>query len=318
MLKEKARNLPRSPGVYLMKDYRDEVLYVGKAKRLKDRVSSYFHKNKQHSKKVSRMIHNIHDFEVIHVDTELDALLLECHLIQAYHPIYNRIMNHYKNYLYVSYQNQTFQLSQEPSADCYGPFKNYQRLPELLTIIEETYQLPTISPITQLILTAQLPEMQYLTIEEKNTEIHDMLAGKNQKILTYLRNRQAYCSQQMNFEYAKKLQIAIERMTSFLYLISQQRSTLTSQEFILSLPTTKEQMKHYRINYGSILETCLTPLDAIPVFSSETRIVENRPTFIEKAQIDPLYILASYIKRVTAGEIEGSVHSLNEERTDKN
>ncbi|HFN3178192.1 TPA: GIY-YIG nuclease family protein, partial [Enterococcus faecium] len=76
MLKEKMKTLPMLPGVYLMKDRDGKVIYVGKAKRLKNRVSSYFHQNKQHSKKVLRMIHHITDFDFVVVDTELDALLL--------------------------------------------------------------------------------------------------------------------------------------------------------------------------------------------------------------------------------------------------
>ncbi|MEN2275121.1 nucleotide excision repair endonuclease, partial [Enterococcus lactis] len=78
MLKEKKKNLPMRRGVYLMKNQEGIVIYVCKAKRLKNRVSSFFHQNKQHSKKELRMIHHITDFDFVVVDTELDGLLLEC------------------------------------------------------------------------------------------------------------------------------------------------------------------------------------------------------------------------------------------------
>ncbi|HJE16160.1 MAG TPA: GIY-YIG nuclease family protein, partial [Enterococcus casseliflavus] len=100
-LKNKANALPEKPGVYLMKDQHNEVLYVGKAKSLKKRVVSYFRKNQQHANKVLRLVYNVVDFETIETDTELDALLLECRLIQAFHPIYNRQMNHSANYCFV-------------------------------------------------------------------------------------------------------------------------------------------------------------------------------------------------------------------------
>jgi len=71
-LKNKANALPEKPGVYLMKDQHNEVLYVGKAKSLKQRVVSYFRKNQQHANKVLRLVYNVVDFETIETDTELD------------------------------------------------------------------------------------------------------------------------------------------------------------------------------------------------------------------------------------------------------
>ncbi|MGM0123846.1 excinuclease ABC subunit C [Enterococcus sp. AZ194] len=318
MLKEKVKRLPRTPGVYLMKDYLDEIIYVGKAKHLKDRVSSYFQKNQQHSKKVLRMVRNIHDFEVIHVDTELDALLLECQLIQQYHPMYNRMMNYYKNYLYISYSQQTFSLSTEASAECYGPFKNYKRLPELLVALSETYLLKTVSPITRLIIEAQLPEIKQLTIEEKNSEILGFLSGENKKVLSYLKKRQAYCIEQMNFEYAQKLQTTIKQMESFIFLINQQKDTLAIEQQILSLPIDGSRTKHYLLACGRVQETLITPTSVDPSFTQVNKKILAPANFIEKSQIDPLYILSSYVNRVKAKEISGIIRPPLEKGTDKN
>ncbi|WP_233499039.1 GIY-YIG nuclease family protein [Enterococcus sp. CR-Ec1] len=122
-LKNKANALPEKPGVYLMKDQHNEVLYVGKAKSLKQRVVSYFRKNQQHANKVLRLVYNVVDFETIETDTELDALLLECRLIQAFHPIYNRQMNHSANYCFVDLTNHSFTITQTPQIGSYGPFR---------------------------------------------------------------------------------------------------------------------------------------------------------------------------------------------------
>lgn len=318
MLKQKAKELPRTPGVYLMKDYQNQVIYVGKAKRLKDRVSSYFQKNNQHSKKVLRMVHNIYDFEVILVDTELDALLLECQLIQSYHPMYNRQMNQSLNYLYLTYDQQVFELTHDKKQKSYGPFKNYKQLPEVLTTIKETYQLPGIEKITQLIVDAQLPEIKNLTIEEKDSEIRGLLSGENQVILEYLKKRQAYCIQQMNFEYAQKLQLAIEQMSLFIYLITQQKEALCSKKLLLSLPINSEETKHYFIYSGKIVDEKITSSKVKPDFSDGTKKNSPLPTSIRKKQVDPLFILANYIKKVAAGKIEGSITWETEKRTDKN
>ena len=89
MLKEKIKNLPKSPGIYKMKNTHGDIIYVGKAKNLKQRVNSYFIQNRQHSRKVLEMIRWIDDFDYETVDTEFDALLLECHLIHQIRPRYN-------------------------------------------------------------------------------------------------------------------------------------------------------------------------------------------------------------------------------------
>ena len=98
-LKEKARNLPLLPGVYLMKDTLGSIIYVGKSKALKRRVSSYFSGGSK-PKKVERMVRSIYDFEVYYTDTELEALLLECRLIKQIKPLYNRLLKQDHRYRY--------------------------------------------------------------------------------------------------------------------------------------------------------------------------------------------------------------------------
>ena len=84
-LREKAMRLPLQPGVYIMKDKSDHVIYVGKAKALKNRVSQYFGSEKNHDEKVRQMVAHVHHFEFIVTDSEFEALILECSLIKQYH-----------------------------------------------------------------------------------------------------------------------------------------------------------------------------------------------------------------------------------------
>lgn len=100
-LKEKVSSLPSSPGVYLMKDSQDSVIYVGKSKKLKSRVGSYFQNSKSHSPKIVKLVKNIHDFEYILTDTEFEAFLLECKLIKEIKPIYNKLMKSPMSYCYI-------------------------------------------------------------------------------------------------------------------------------------------------------------------------------------------------------------------------
>lgn len=100
-LKEKVKNLPSSPGVYLMKDSLNNIIYVGKSKNLKNRVGSYFQNSKSRPPKVVKLVKNLKDFEYILTDTEFEAFMLECRLIKELKPTYNRLMKSPKSYSYV-------------------------------------------------------------------------------------------------------------------------------------------------------------------------------------------------------------------------
>jgi len=92
VIKEKLKQLPQRPGVYRMLDSLGNIIYVGKAKNLKNRVSQYFQNQKDRDPKVAEMIQNIHTFNYGVTDTELDAFIEECHLIKEVKPRYNRQM----------------------------------------------------------------------------------------------------------------------------------------------------------------------------------------------------------------------------------
>lgn len=100
-LRKKATNLTTKPGVYLMKDRSGKIIYVGKAKSLKNRVSSYFRNLKSHTKKVEKMVSLVTDFDFIVTDTEYEALVLECSLIKQYSPKYNILLKDDKGYHYI-------------------------------------------------------------------------------------------------------------------------------------------------------------------------------------------------------------------------
>lgn len=100
-LHEKTLSLPMQPGVYIMHDKTGKVIYVGKAKKLKNRVTSYFRNVEKHLPKVYRMVEHVYDFEYIVTDSEFEALILECSLIKQYAPKYNILLKDDKGYSYV-------------------------------------------------------------------------------------------------------------------------------------------------------------------------------------------------------------------------
>ena len=128
-LKEKARTLPYAPGVYIMRDKSDKVIYVGKAKKLKNRVSQYFQDTASHNPKTRIMVSKIHHFDVIVAASEFEALVLECSLIKRYLPKYNILLKDDKGYPYIRLNMKDVYPKMElvsklsdDGADYYGPF----------------------------------------------------------------------------------------------------------------------------------------------------------------------------------------------------
>ena len=101
LLRKKAMALPLHPGVYIMKDAHGAIIYIGKAKALKNRVSQYFGSDAGHAEKVRRMVEHVDDFEYILADSEFEALVLECSLIKQHKPKYNILLKDDKGYHYI-------------------------------------------------------------------------------------------------------------------------------------------------------------------------------------------------------------------------
>ena len=149
-LKEKALTLPYAPGVYIMRDKTDKVIYVGKAKKLKNRVSQYFQDTASHSPKTRIMVSKIDHFDVIVAASEFEALVLECSLIKRHMPKYNILLKDDKGYPYLrldmrqAYPRITMvsKLSDD-GASYYGPYGSRGVTSSLLEALEKTLKLPT-------------------------------------------------------------------------------------------------------------------------------------------------------------------------------
>ncbi len=148
-LRRKAMALPLTPGVYIMKNKDKKIIYIGKAKALKNRVSSYFGSHSNHSLKVIRMVENVVDFDYILCDTEFEALVLECSLIKQHMPKYNILLKDDKGYNYIKITKEEFPRISEckqmddDNATYIGPFiSNFS----VKNAVEETlkiFKLPT-------------------------------------------------------------------------------------------------------------------------------------------------------------------------------
>ena len=149
-IQEHLKQLPAEPGVYLMKDKFDNIIYVGKAKILKNRVRQYFQSSKNHSSKVKSMVKNIDKFEYIITDSELEALILECNLIKKYKPKYNVLLRDDKTYPYIKVTtNEDFprvlkvRKVIKDKAKYFGPYTNTTAVNDTLDIIKNIYPIRT-------------------------------------------------------------------------------------------------------------------------------------------------------------------------------
>ncbi len=148
-LREKTSKLTSSPGCYLMKDRTGKIIYVGKAKNLKNRVSSYFRRGQDHLPKVWKMVSLVDDYDFIVTDSEFEALLLECSLIKQYSPKYNILLKDDKGYCYIRVSDEEFPRltavlqKEEDGAHYIGPYISSFTVRQAVSEANSVFKLPT-------------------------------------------------------------------------------------------------------------------------------------------------------------------------------
>lgn len=221
------KNLPSKPGVYLMKNSLGEVIYVGKAKILKNRVKSYFQNSKNHSEKVRVMVKHIAEFEYIVTDSEMEALILECNLIKKYSPRYNILLKDDKFYPFIKITvNDDFPrvfVTRNYSKDgskYFGPYTNGTAVYETINLINKIFPLrtckllikeggETVRPcLNYHIKKCFGPCGGYISKEEYGKMINDVidiLSGKDTTVLKVLQSEMEEASMNLEFEKAADL-----------------------------------------------------------------------------------------------------------------
>ena len=152
-LRDKTSKLTQKPGCYIMKDKSDKIIYIGKAKNLKNRVTSYFRKGQDHLPKVWKMVSHVYDYDFIVTDSEFEALVLECSLIKQYTPKYNILLKDDKGYSYIKvtkedYPRITAVLQKgNDNADYIGPYTSSFAVKQAVIEANKVFMLPTCSRV---------------------------------------------------------------------------------------------------------------------------------------------------------------------------
>ncbi len=244
-IKEQLKKLPDKPGVYLMKDENGEIIYVGKSKSLKNRVSQYFRSQKGHPPKVKAMVKVIKEFEYIITDTEVEALILEANLIKKHKPRYNVLLRDDKSYPYIKITlNEKYprvlktRRVIKDSARYFGPYINVDAVNQTLATIEELFPLrkckrnleqnnerPCLNYHIKKCLGPCTGKVNHDEYMEMIDQIVLFLGGKQDILIKELEGKMAKAAQELHFERAAKYR---DRINALKNLAEKQKIVSTS------------------------------------------------------------------------------------------
>ena len=247
-LEEKLKSLPTSPGCYLYKDAAGEIIYVGKAINLRNRVRSYFQKGAQHTAKTRKLVSRIADMDIVVVDSELEALVLECNLIKQHRPHYNVRMRDDKHYPYlVLTMNEPFprllvtRKIKTDGSKYFGPFTNSRAVWDSLRLIYRLFPLVTCrkswdnTPVQRPCLYHQMGRCPHAPCaglgdkDEYRRMVDDValfLDGKQDKLVKQIKTEMETAAEDLQFEKAARLR---DQLAAIEILIERQKVVSTNQ-----------------------------------------------------------------------------------------
>jgi excinuclease ABC subunit C len=321
-LKEKVKNLPSSPGVYLMKDSRAQIIYVGKAKNLKNRVRSYFQNSQAHSQKINKLKASLKDFDYILTDTEFEAFMLECQLIREIKPIFNRMMKSPQAYIYIGIQMddgyQRIEICSnpdKPNSLYFGPYTSKHTVERALQAIKDFYKISCSTPSNK-----NTPCLNYslglcigmclggAALDQYNDSINKiigLLEGKDTSLLEIFERRMIEASETFEFEEAVKYRDILETIHSLLNKEKVIEFTESDKNMVVIESLTDKTFKLFLIKKNKILfsekyqwsevETLREAIKTTVLTTFKTKKGTSAKK-INKDEIDAAQIIYSYLK----------------------
>ena len=248
-IEEELKKLPGKAGVYLMHDASDEIIYVGKAISLKNRVRQYFQSSRNKTAKIEKMVSKIARFEYIITDSEMEALVLECNLIKEHRPKYNTMLKDDKGYPYIRITvDETFprvtmaRMMKKDKSRYFGPYTSAGAVKDTLDLVHKLFQIRTCNRnlprdigkerpcLNYHIKQCAAPCQGYISKEEYHKSIQqviDFLNGKYDYVLKQLNEKMMEASEAMEFEEAIKYR---ELIQSVKHVAQKQKITDNSME----------------------------------------------------------------------------------------
>ncbi len=225
-IEQELKKIPQKSGVYLMKDENQQIIYVGKAINLKNRVRQYFQNNKNHAPKVQTMVQHIKEFEYIITDSEMEALLLECNLIKKHKPFYNVLLKDDKAYPYIKITNEDYprifvtRNIEKDKAKYIGPITDAFAVKETVDTIHKIWPIRKCKKILPRDIGKERPCLNYHIgqccapcdnqiskhdYQNMITEAEQFIHGKHEEMMKRMKKEMYEASKNMEFEKAAAL-----------------------------------------------------------------------------------------------------------------
>lgn len=295
-LREKIRNLPTGPGVYQYLDSEGTIIYIGKAKNLRSRVSSYLNKSNQSSKTLN-LVRRVEDLKYTVVNTEQDALLLENNLIKQYKPKYNILLKDDKTYPWIAIRKESFPRVEitrrfnRAEAEYYGPYTSVRFANILMKLIRSLYKLRTCNlALTRNAISllkfkpcleyhihncsapciAAISEDEY---DEYITQVRNILKGNFSEAISYLSDKESYYASLFQFEKAHEIKLALDSLKEYRSKSTIVRTTQASIDVFSFI----EGEKYIYVNYLGVEHGAVNKVHTIEV---EQRFDEDKESIL--------------------------------------
>ncbi len=305
-IKEKALKLPQKPGVYLMLDKSGAVIYVGKAKKLYNRVNSYFRKNSSHNAKTRVMVRQIADFDYIITDTEFEALVLENSLIKRHMPKYNILLKDDKGYPFIRLNDKEayprFSIASKQGNDgakYFGPYGGRVESKRSIETVSELLRLPVCRrkfpedigkgrPCLNhhigrcdAVCAGNVSEAEY---RERIEHASAILSGKTDELEKTLERKMAEHAEKLEFEKAGRLRDELRSI----------RALATRQKIISSIMSDTDFVAVYA-GEGKTVFSILHYIDGT-LLESETKVIDT-PVFADEGELLENFVIRYYADR---------------------
>src|SRR5437588_6446917 len=318
------RDFPAKPGVYLMKDACGQVIYVGKAKCLKDRLASYYSHPLGYTRKMDGLLQSVHDIETRVLGSELEALLVESQLIKQLQPAYNVQLRNYELYPFIKIDVQhpfpRVYSTREVAADgarYFGPFRSRRIVDFTIELIQKVFpvrtcirSLPPLAKPSDPCLRLHLDRCpgpwrgnvhpaEYAQVLE---QICAFLGGEREELLDRLRRQMLEASQQMNYERAAWLRDTIRSADEV--LIGQRLITgaVEANNLFIVYPSAKEEHNElFLIRHGRLVQQKCIPHEPQEMKEAVLELLDvaaalgDAPSIVGKAEVDQINIISRWI-----------------------
>lgn len=248
-IQEELKKLPDKPGVYIMKDENDKIIYIGKAVVLKNRVRQYFQASANHTPKVRAMVAKIKEFEYIVTDSELEALILECNLIKKHKPRFNILLKDDKHYPYIKVtMNEDYpriimtRKIEKDGAKYFGPYSNAAAVKDTIELMKKLFPIKTCNKVFPRDIGKERPCLNFyiyqclgpcrgdINKEEYRQLMKDIcsfLGGKQEEIIKRLEDKMREAAENMEFEKAAGMR---DKINSLKHIAEKQKVLSTAME----------------------------------------------------------------------------------------